>query len=321
MRVLVISGSGWLGHHVVEKLVKHGHNVTVVAINRREDFKLPSSVKFILGDRTKTPEFRSILTGIDAEVVIDITPSNVESTKNIIESFKGKITHYVHCSSTGVCTPLQRIPATEEHPWEESTGLNFMFKVEPDKLALEYYRRYNFPATIIRPTNIMGPGSPPIDVWGARNPKFLQRILEGKTITVPNDGRALLQPCYVEDIAEAFALVLENKQSIGQIYNISGNYSVTLNEYLHIICEILKRKPPVTYLPMKAMINQFAGKFSLDVGGLKFFCEHMCFDISKAKKELDYHVNISLDESINRTIKWCFEKNLIKDNDGRTEIS
>ena len=312
MKILVISGTGWLGHSVVKKLLKHGHDVIVIARGQSKKFKLPSSAKFIPGDRTKTAEFKSVLMGIDTEAVIDITPSNVEFTKNIIESFKGKIAHYIHCSSTGVCTPLQRIPATEEHPWEESTGLNFMFKVEPDKLALEYYHRDGFPVTIIRPTNIMGPGSPPIDIWGARNLGFLQRILEEKIITVPNDGRVLLQPCYVEDIAEAFALALENKQSIGQIYNISSDYSVTLNEYLRIICTILKRKPPVAYLPMEEMIRQFAGKSALDAGGLKFLCEHMCCDISKAKKELGYRVSISLEESIERTIKWCFEKNLIK---------
>ncbi|MFH0795468.1 MAG: NAD(P)-dependent oxidoreductase, partial [Candidatus Omnitrophota bacterium] len=186
-----------------------------------------------------------------------------------------------------------------------------MFKVEPDKLALEYYHRDGFPATIIRPTNIMGPGSPPIDIWGARNPGFLQRIIKEETITVPNDGRALLQPCYVEDIAEAFALALENKKSIGQIYNISSDYSVTLNEYLRIICEILKRKPPVAYLPMEEMISQFAGKSALDVGGLKFLCEHMCCDISKAKRDLGYRASISLEESIERTVKWMCDKKIL----------
>ncbi|MFH2068455.1 MAG: NAD(P)-dependent oxidoreductase [Candidatus Omnitrophota bacterium] len=310
MKALVISGSGWLGHNVVKKLVKRGHNVTVIAIDQKEKFKLPPPAKFIWGDRTKTPEFKKILAGVDAESVVDVTP-DTESTKNIIESFKGRIKHYVHCSSTGVYTPLQRIPANEEHPWEEPTGLNFMFKVEPDRLALEYYRRDGFPATIIRPTNIMGPGSLPIDIWGARNPRFLWRVLKEETITVPNDGRALLQPVYVEDLAEAFALVLENKQSIGQTYNIAGDYSVTLNEYLRLICEILKRKPPVTHLPIGEMINQFAGKSGLDVEGLKFFCEHMCFDISKAKKELGYRVNVSLEESVKRTIDWCLANNLI----------
>jgi len=62
---------------------------------------------------------------------------------------------------------------------------------------------------------------------------------------------------------------------------------------------------------MEELISRFSGKSALDVGGLKFLCEHMCCDISKAKRDLDYHVSISLEESIEQAINWCFEKNLI----------
>ncbi len=303
MKTLVIGGTGWVGHHIAHKLAKRGHEVIVLSRGTKGRFPPPENCATIRADKNQPESFRGLLSGLDADVVIDSAPSE-RCLGVLVEVMTGRIRHYLHCSSTGVYTPLRFIPATEEHPWREPTGINFMRKVELDAAALDAWQRVNFPATILRPTNIMGPGMAPIDTLGGRDPNFLSDVAAGKEVFLPNDGRALLQPVFVEDVAEAFALAVERPESIGRIYNISCRHSVTLREYLSTVCSILGAAPEATCLTAEELLSRFEHTGRVSPAGLRFLCEHMCFDISRARKELGYEPTLSIEEATRRTIEW-----------------
>ena len=303
MRILMIGGTGWLGHHIAQRLVRRGHSVAVLSRGTRGQFSPPENVTTIHADKSESGPFRDLLKGLDVDAVVDSDPSEA-SLRTVAETLGGRLRHYVHCSSTGVYTPLRAVPATEAHPWQEPTGINFMHKVALDKLALDAHAKQGFPATVIRPTNIMGPGKLPIDTLGGRHPDFLPQLVAGDQVFLPNDGLALLQPVFVEDVAEAFALALERPESIGRIYNISWHQSVPLREYLDIVCRILGAHPKVTCLPAEEIIATFEGTDTVSPAGLRFVCEHMCFDISRAREELGYEPALSIEESTRRTIEW-----------------
>ena len=303
MKVLVIGGTGWVGHHVARKVAERGHAVTVLSRGTKNRFNPPEGVELVRADKNDAEAFRKLLDGMDVDAVMDSVPGET-SLKVIIETLSGRIRHYVHCSSTGVYTPLRRVPATEEHPWREPTGINFMNKVALDALALEAHGRDGFPATVIRPTNIMGPGMLPIDTLGGRHPDFLPDVAAGNEMFLPNDGQALLQPVFVEDVAESFALALHRPESIGGIYNVSWHNSVTLLDYARILSDILGTRPRITCLPAEEIVLRFEGTGKVHPGGLRFLCEHMCFDVSKARRELGYEPTLSIEDATRKTIEW-----------------
>jgi nucleoside-diphosphate-sugar epimerase len=154
----------------------------------------------------------------------------------------------------------------------------------------------------------MGPGKLPIDVWGGRHPDFLPRLLDGKPIIIPNDGRALLQPVFLDDLAEAFSLAMEQPHnSIGQVFNISSRYAITLSHYIEILRHELRSTSTVEYVPMEYIIRLFSGTPYLDVPGLRFICEHMCVDCKKADRVLGYRPTMTAEEAIRHTLKWFHE--------------
>jgi len=312
MKALVIGGTGWVGHHIARRMVRRGHEVTVLCRGTKGRFPAPPEARTIMADKNDAATFRRLLAGMEVDAVVDSVPS--EACLGVIIGTVGeRIRRYLHCSSTGVYPPLRYVPAAEEHPWREPTGINFMHKVKLDALALEAHGRSGFPATIIRPTNIMGPGMLPIDTLGGRDPDFLPDVAAGREIVLPNDGRALLQPVFVEDVAEAFALALERPESVGRIYNISCHNSVTLRVYLGIVASALGAEPKVSCLPVDEILSRFEGTEKVSPNGLRFLCEHMCFDISRARKELGYEPTLSPEESTRKTIEWWRKEVLPED--------
>ena len=303
VKVLVIGGTGWVGHHIARKVGERGHEVTILSRGTNGRFPAPGNAKVVKVDKNDADAFRAVLGELDVDAVIDSVPSET-CLKVLIKTLGDGIKHYAHCSSTGVYTPLCYVPADENHPWREPTGLNFMHKVKLDALALEAHASNGFPATVIRPTNIMGPGLLPIDTLGGRDPDFLPDVAAGREVFLPNDGSALLQPVFVEDVAEPFALALERPESIGRIYNISWHNSVPLREYLEIIGNALGVKPKVTCLPVDEILARFEKDKKVNASGLGFLCEHMCFGISKAQAELGYEPTLSIEESTRKTIEW-----------------
>jgi nucleoside-diphosphate-sugar epimerase len=313
MRILLTGGTRFLGPCIVKELVNKGHTVTVV--NRGiTPAKLPPEVKKVKGDKEKRKEFKKILEQLDYEAVID-TILNTEDLGWIIAMIKDKITHFIHCGTTGVYAPMKKIPALEEDKnLDPPTYLGyFAEKLRQDKLLIELYEEENFPVTILRCSYIYGPGDIPLDIWGSRNIGFFKRLRESKTIAIPNDGRALLQPCYVEDIASAFALVLENKDSIGQIYNISSSRAVTLNEYAKLTAKILDSKSSFIHIPVEHLVNLFKDNGQkIILPNLLFLCEHMCVDISKAVQELGYSPQVPLEVGMKRNIEWMVNEGLLE---------
>jgi len=308
--VLIIGGTRFIGPYIVGHLLAHGHEV--VALNRgKSSGLLPDEVERMYCDKSDREDFRAKLTAREFDAVID-TCLEADDLKFALPLLEGRISHFIHTSSTGVYAPIRRLPAREDDKIEMVEGMGFLDKWEQDKVLLEAHKRSGFPATIIRPSNIYGPGGVPLDIWGARNPKFFQRLIDNRPIAIPNDGRALFQPGYVEELTETFAFALENQKSIGEIYNVSSPRAVTLNEYVRLIAGILGSNSGTYHIPVEELIALYEEDGTINPVGARFVCEHMCIDISRARRELGYEPKISLEEGMERNIQWMFDQGLIQ---------
>lgn len=151
-------------------------------------------------------EFGRILTSRSWDIVID-TILKDNDLEFAIDALTGRVGHFIHTGSIGVYGDARRIPAPEWLPMAQgdlSEEIVFNDKIAQDQVLMRAFQEKSFPATILRMSNIYGPGDIPLDGWGGRNPLFFRMILEGKTIPLPENGRALLQPGHVKDLGRAF---------------------------------------------------------------------------------------------------------------------
>ncbi len=299
MRVLVFGGTGWLGHNIAAVFSAGRHETLICSRGRKTAYPLPAGAAVLRADKDDPEAVREIFRTTPCDIVIDTRPS-VRSVKNIAGFAGNRLKHYIHCSSTGGYAPLAAIPGNESCPYRPFRG-GWAEKCDVDALAMELFHRNGFPATILRPCYITGPGLLPLDNLGGRREDFLADLKNGVTLDLPDTGRALLQPVEVTDLASAFELAAENFRTIGRIYNICSDHAVTLNRYLQLNAGVFGVEARLHHLPLEEMVIKYRGV--ADEIGLRFLAEHMCFDISAARRELGYEPRFSPEEAIESTAR------------------
>jgi nucleoside-diphosphate-sugar epimerase len=302
MQVIVFGGTGWVGHHIARYFHQAGCQVTIASRGKKNDFisVIPTGIEHLTLDKTRETEMAAVFNN-QYDIVIDSVPT--EASFDLIHKYARGLKHYIHCSSTGAYAPLPFIPCDETAPYKGFPyGSGWKQKVIVDTKALGSFKEHGFPATVIRPCYITGPGMLPLDNLGGRRKEFISDIINNVPLDLPDNGLALLQPIHVEDLAASFLLAVQHEVSIGQVYNICLEKAVTLNTYLAINAGCFKTKPNINYLPLEEMIKKYGN--TINETGLRFLATHMCFDISKARTQLGYRPKHTTKEAIEETALW-----------------
>ena len=270
MRILVMGGTRFIGVYLTKQLVALGHEV--VLFNRGKKPSPIAGLQVIQGDRTQSSDLQQ-LAGEHFDAIFDNNGRELSDTQPLVDLFKDNVQHFVYMSSAGVYLKSDEMPHIEgdaEDPKSRHKGKN-------DTEA--YLKSSGIPFTSIRPTYIYGPQNyNDLDAW------YFDRILRDRPIPIPGHGQHLTQFGHCEDLASAMVKVLGNDRAIGQIYNISGEKSVTFDG-LARACAIAAGKDPaslklVHYDP-KAF--DFGKKKAFPMRPQHFFCS-----IDKAKQELNW---------------------------------
>ncbi len=241
MNILIIGGSNFIGWHLVEKLSKTKHKVTVV--NRGNHNRIyPQNITFVKSDRADLSKV-SLLSNVNFDVVYDMCAFNGEQIAPTIEIFKNKIKRYVFISSAAAYLDNQLLPITETAPcgYHPQWGAYGNAKYECEIKLRQAYEECGFPYTIIRPSYVYGVGNP-ID----RETLLFDRISKEKPIFIPYSGYGVIQLGYVSDLCDALCLLLDSDIGIGETYNVSGEEYVTLNGLVDCIEHIVGKKA-ITY--------------------------------------------------------------------------
>jgi nucleoside-diphosphate-sugar epimerase len=309
MRVLVIGGTRYLGRAIVQRLAARGDEVTVA--NRGQTASdLPLGVAQVICDIDEHGSLLGALEGLNFDAAVHMIAMNGPRALTVLEDLRGRIDHYVQCGSTGVYMPLQVVPADEDHPVDPPSDKRggFNGKAEAYRQAAELCAEWDLPMTSVNPTCIIGAGAVPIDLWGARDPKFFQRVADGKRITIPNDGRGLVQLGNVQDIADCFVLALDRPDKPG-VYNASSRYAITHNYYVELLAEVLGVTVKVRHMSVAKIIKRWPDK--VNVRGIRFFAEHMCFTMRKAERELGYESKFTPEMSVDENVRWMLDEGIV----------
>ena len=206
--------------------------------------------------------------------------------------------------------PLIYLPADENHPWRQETPVNFYDQSKRDAYALSLWKEDAFPVTVFRPTNIIGPGRVPLELWGGRNILYYRLMREGQVVEMPMVGHTLLQSGCNDDLATAFVkAVAKGNEISGEIFIISSKRAITLDRFFSTAREVLKSTSPVECLPFLEMVKRRPGE--IDEEGLLFLMQHMCFDITKAQEILGYSPQYNTEDGLAKALEWCLDQDLL----------
>jgi nucleoside-diphosphate-sugar epimerase len=324
LKALIIGGTRFLGAAVARELLSHGHAVTLLHRGKTPG-ELPPRVNHVLGDARDRVFVEGQLREGRYDAVVDtiLQARDLDWYLPLLAKSAGQL---VHCSSAGVYAPAERFPAMETDPTPCPAHLgSFSAKLAQDETLLDFHAHTGFRVCSLRVSSLIGAGDVPLDIWGARKSAYFQRLADHQPIWIPADGRALLQPVHVGDVARGFRAAMESDKASGQIYNLSSNAPVTLTEYAQCAKELLGSKSEFTFVPMETILTKlntnkgalgflrellFKGKAKQ--AGLRFLCEHMWVDISKAKRELGYAPKVSLAESLRDSLNWMVGRDLLR---------
>ncbi|MBR2428322.1 MAG: NAD-dependent epimerase/dehydratase family protein [Lentisphaeria bacterium] len=302
MKVLLFGGSGWLGHHIALNLAAKKYDLTIVTRGKKQTYVSEiEGLNVIHADKHDEAAMKQIFETPYTHV-IDTVPT--ERSIELIHKYATHIQHYIHCSSTGGYTPLPFIPCNETAHYKGfAPGTGWDQKRIVDNQVMQLYFEKGFPATVIRPCYITGPGLLPLDNLGGRRTDFIADIIAEKTLDLPVDGKALLQPIHVKDLANSFYLSMAHPNSIGQIYNICLSHAFTLNDYLALNASAFKKKVNINYMSVDAMLEKYGSQI-YDIG-LYFMVEHMCFSIEKAARDLEYKPEHTPEDAVIESALWA----------------
>ena len=302
MKILLMGGTGWLGHNIAKLLDACGADVTILTRGKRQTFAGEvTGIKAIVADKSDEEAMRRVFETPYTHI-IDTVPT--VASIGIVRKYATHLHHYIHCSSTGGYTPLPFIPCNETAQYGGfGKGTGWDQKRIVDNLVMQAFREDAFPATVIRPCYITGIGMLPLDNCGSRRKDFIKDVMEGNVLDVANDGNALLQPIHVKDLAQSFVLSLTHRRSIGEIYNICLEHAVTFNRYLEITAHVFNKVPKINYMSIDALLAKYGNK--INETDLRFAACHMCFSIDKAIRDLDYAPKYTPEEAIEETALWA----------------
>jgi len=301
-KVLVFGATGEIGGRIAAGCVQAGYEVSGVSrgTNARHVPNL-KGVKLLQGDKGDEAFIEKLASENSYDAVID-SVATLENVK-LYHRYFHECENVVICSSTGTFVPLQKVPADETHPWREKTPVNFHNQSVRDAWGIDRFVDDGFGFSVLRPTNIIGYGRVPLELWGGRSIAFFELLRDHKPVVVPDVfDRILLQSGCNDDLANAFVKTVGRGKAIhGEIFIISCRQAITLKQYLETAMDFLGSRSEIQPLASQELLKHEY----VTEGGLQFLLEPMSFSIEKAQRVLDYDPQYTAEQGLRLGLQWC----------------
>ncbi len=309
-RVLVTGAGGFIGSHLVERLVELGASVrALIHYNALGSWGWldysphRERIEVIMGDLTdrdlvfQAARNVEIVFHLGALIAIPYSyqaPSsyvrtNIEGTLNILLAARDlKVARLVHTSTSEVYGTARYVPIDENHPLQGQSPYSAT-KIAADKLAEAFHCSYGVPVVIVRPFNTYGPRQSTRAVI----PTIISQCLNGDTIRLGH-----LHPTrdlnYVSDTVEGFIRAATADNVLGQTINLGSGREISIGNLALLIARLLGKQVQIITDERRRRPE-------------KSEVERLLADNSKAKRLLGWEPRVSLEEGLIRTIDWMRE--------------
>jgi UDP-glucose 4-epimerase len=309
-RVVVTGGAGFIGSHVVDRLVDVGCVVDVIddlSVGERRNLEAAemNGARLVVGDIRDGDLMRRELPG--ASVVIHMACDNlraslskpmhthdVNATGTLVTALaaaEGGIDRFVYVSSSEAYGSARTIPMPENHPLEPTTVYGAS-KAAGELYAQGVMRTYGLPVTVVRPFNSYGPREHATGTSAEVIPKFASRILAGRPPVIFGDGSQTRDFTWVEETAAGILAASACDDLVGEAVNIAFGRGVTIRE----ICDLLLETLEATDLQ-----PTFEEPRPGDV-------MHHFADTRKAKRTIGFEASVPIAEGLERYVAWLREQ-------------
>jgi nucleoside-diphosphate-sugar epimerase len=300
-RVAVVGGTGHIGGYLVPRLAAGGHEVTVVTRGKATPYRSIGPVETVLADRAD-PEFPALVRDLEPDVVIDLICFDLASAQVLVEALRGRVQHFLHCGTVWVHGPSAVVPTTEDAP-RHPFGEYGIAKAEIERWLLAEARRTGFPATVLHPGHIVGPGWPPINPAGHLDLSVFHTLAAGEELVLPNLGMETLHHVHADDVAQSFTAAMAHRSvSLGESFHVVSPAALTLRGYAEAVAAWYGREPVLSFQPW----NDW--RATVAPGSADLVWDHIAHSpnasIAKAARLLDYRPRYSSLEAIRESLEW-----------------
>lgn len=308
--ILVTGADGFIGSHLVERLVEFGYNVKAfVYYNSFNSWgwidtfekNVKDCIEIFTGDVRDPNGVYEAMKGVDAvfhlAALIGIpfsyhspdsyVDTNIKGTLNVLQAARKLNMERVLITSTSeVYGTAQFVPIAEEHPFQGQSPYSAT-KIGADRIAESFYRSFKLPVSIVRPFNTFGPRQSARAVI----PTIITQILSGRKQINLGDLTPTRDLVYVKDTVEGFIEIYNSDKTIGEEINIAtqteisiGNLAKKIIALIGSHCEIITQKERIR--PDKSEVRRLLGANR------------------KLKNLTNWKTKYSLEEGLKETIEW-----------------
>ncbi len=305
MNSLILGGNGFIGSHLVDKLLAEGQHVRVFD-KYEERYRKPNPlVDYRYGDFGNRGLLAEALAGID--IVFHLVSTTLPKTSNddpafdvqsnVIETLflleqciSKKIKKIIFVSSGGTIygKPV-KLPISEDSPTDPECSYGIT-KLTIEKYLSLFNHLYGLDYTIVRPSNPYGSRQDPLGIQGAIS-VFLGRVARNEQIEIWGDGEVVRDYIFIEDLVSGIYKAA-TMNATSRIFNLGCGEGHSLNAIVDVIRRVTGADVSVKYTERR----------SFDVPAIYL-------DIARAKKELDWMPVTSLEAGIRKT--WEFVREIV----------
>lgn len=309
LKCLVTGGAGFIGSHLVDRLLQLGHEVIVIDdfssgkkenLAQHKDNACLTIVTKSICDKDIGTWFRGVAVVFHVAAIPRVQFSiqfpektntvNIDGTLNVLETAKkAGVKRLVYSASSSAYGDQKKLPLVE------TMTPNPMSPYALQKLVGEYYCQlyqllFKMETIGLRYFNVYGPKQDPSGGYACLIPKTIDLVLNGKSPEIYGDGKQTRDFTYVKDVVEANILAgtTNDKKAFGQIFNVGGSRNLSVNDVVKNIIGT-KNIKPIYQDPVVEPKNTLA-------------------DITKIKEVLKWQPQFNFEAGIKETMAW-FEEN------------
>ncbi|MCC3355666.1 NAD-dependent epimerase/dehydratase family protein [Bacillus timonensis] len=310
-KVVVTGGAGFLGSQLVRNLMPLSEHIYIIDdVSTGKRSAIPNSDKITFYEESITNEnlLEEILPEVDyifhfacKNLVLSVENINSDFETNLYGGYillqKAKecckdLKRFIYASTTSIYSEAPIIPTPESY-------YNIKLPYAASKFSMEhychvYYQMYQLPITVLRFSNVYGPGQLVENPYCGVVAKFFEAAMNQKPMIIFGDGNQTRDFTYVEDAIDAALITALDKDAIGNVYNVGTGIETSVLELAQVIHETSGGK--------KIQL-QIMPKRKVDV------VQRRCIDSKKIQTELNWRIEHSLAEGIVKTYNWLKKGN------------
>ena len=306
-RILVTGGAGFIGSHLVDRLIDAAADITVLDnldTGRMENIaqhKQNRNFHFIKGDIRDFDVVKRLVKDVDAvlnlaaiasvqrsvEDPLLVNDVNLKGTLNLLKaSVDSEVKRFVQASSAAVYGDVHKLPVREDclpmplSPYAVS-------KLAADNYTVVFNQIYGLETVCLRFFNVYGPRQANNPYSGAIT-IFTNELLGNRAPRIFGDGEQTRDFVFVKDVVSAVMLALSEKGAVGEVFNVASGKATTINKIVRVLQKLTGKKDlrPVYGEPREGDIR------------------HSCASIEKAKMTLGYEPVFSLEEGLKELVSY-----------------